>query len=322
MKILHLSNTPLSNAPANLAQIQRDAGYEAQVLLHRQTNTNKVFVGGNVWCQMGSEEISECVKSADIIHFHNFAWEQEIFRQYPDLIPVCKRKPCLIQYHSPRHSVESFEATLKDPFFDNRRAVVAQYQVRFYPEAEHIVPNVIPIWDKRFTPLATKISNHPPRVSFAPSNVNLKGWDDKGVAAMRQLFFKLERAGIIQSDIITNTPYEEMLIRKKWADIGFEEIVTGSYHLSFLEYMSFGLATFCSMDSKTESAMEAAVGKDAMHESPWLQVVPERAESTLVELLRSPEEIASRGKRARKWMETHWNPTTFVRHFERIYAQL
>jgi hypothetical protein len=152
--------------------------------------------------------------------------------------------------------------------------------------------------------------------------VNLRGWDNKGYEAMRAFLMKFERAGIIQSDIITNTPYEETLIRKKWADIGLEEIVTGSYHLSFLEYMAFGVATFCSMDSHTQNAMARVVGQDAVNALPSLQVVPETVEGQMMNLLRNPEEIYARGRRARSWMELHWNPDTFVKYFKDIYAKL
>jgi hypothetical protein len=322
MKIMHLSNTPLSNSPANLAQIQREAGHDSRLLLHRQSNMNKVFVGGDIWPGMDPEEIAESLKSADIIHFHNFAFEQELFIHHPQLEHICRQKPCIIQYHSPRKSTESFETTIDDPFFKGRKAVIAQFHVRQYPEAEFVVPNVLPIYDDRFRPLATKPMNFPARVSFAPSNVNLRGWEDKGFEMTRALLNKLERVGIVQTDIITNTPYEETLVRKKWADIGFEEIVTGSYHMSYLEYMSFGVATFCSMDSLTEAAMARIVGEDAVRELPSFQVVPETVERELVELLRDPALMRDRGTKSRAWMEKHWNPTVFNRHFEAVYAQL
>jgi hypothetical protein len=322
MKIIHLSNTPLSNSPSNLAQIQRDAGHDSTLLLHRQSNMNKVFVGGDVWTGMDPEAIAANLSSADIIHFHNFAFEQELFIRHPELADICRKKPCLIQYHSPRNTSENFDTTINDTFFKGRKAVIAQFHVRQYPEAEFVVPNVIPIFDNRFRPLASRPDNFPPRVSFAPSNVNLRGWEDKGFELTRALLNKLERVGIIQTDIITNTPYEETLVRKKWSDIGFEEIVTGSYHMSYLEYMSFGVATFCSMDSLTEAAMARIVGEDAVRELPSFQVVPEIAERELVELLRTPAAIGERGKKSRAWMEKHWNPTVFNRHFEAVYAQL
>lgn len=322
MNILHLSNTPLSNAPANLAQVQQEAGHTTRLLLHRQSNVNKVFVGGQVWTGWGSDQLDAIVEEADIIHMHNFAWEQEIFRHWPHLAEKCRKKPCLIQYHSARHSIENFDTTINDPFFKGKRAVIAQFHVRQYPEAEFVVPNIIPIYDRRFTPLDAPPFNKPPRVSFAPSNVNLKGWENKGYESTRAVLHKLERVGLIQADIITNTPYEETIVRKKWSDIGLEEIVTGSYHMSFLEYMSLGVATFCSMDTLTEEAMARVVGVQAVKELPSFQCVPETLERELVELLRDPPLILDRGRRARKWMECHWNPTTFVRHFEAVYAQL
>ena len=241
MKIIHLSNTPLSNSPANLAQIQNDAGHEAIVLLNQQSNKNKVFVGGTLWSTYSAEELEALFTEADIIHMHNFAWSQMIFACHPHLIGIAKSKKCLIQYHSPRDSHESFEDTISNPFFKGRRAVVAQYQVRQYPEAEFIVPNVLPLHDDVFKPVERDWNNQV--ISFAPSNVNLRGWDDKGYSQVQPILWRIAQQHRAITEVIVNTPYEETLIRKKWATIGMEELVTGSYHLSMLEYMAMGCAT-------------------------------------------------------------------------------
>lgn len=320
MKILHLSNTPLSNSPANLAQIQRDHGHDAQVLLHRQQNTNKVFVGGTVWTSMDSEQITASLKSADILHFHNFAWEQQLFQTYPHLIDVALKKPCLIQYHSPRNSTENFEDTLQDPFFKGRRAVVAQYQVRLYPECEYVVPNVLPIFSERFKPLNRPLE--PLSVTFSPSNTHMRGWDDKGVSIVRETFRMLQRFGLAAPEIIINTPYEETMIKKKWSHVGLEEVVTGSYHLSFLEYMALGSATLCNMDEMTKEAMAHVVGHDAVAALPCFFTSAATLTNDLFSVLKYPTFVKSRGNDCRKWMETHWNPETFVQYFNGIYEKL
>jgi hypothetical protein len=320
VKIVHLSNTPLSNSPANLAQIQREAGHDSIVMLHRQSNTNKVFVGGEVWTALHEVLLRGILECADVIHLHNFAWTQEIFKQHPEFIDIVKKKPCLIQYHSPRNSTENFEFTLRDPWFKGKRAVVAQYQVRQYPEAEHVVPNVLPIFDLRFRPLAARPQT-PVTVSFAPSNTNLKGWDYKGFDVIQPIFRDLARWGV-NAEIITNTPYEETMIKKKWSNIGLEEIVTGSYHLSFLEYMSMGCATFCYMDTQTRAAMAKVIGNDAVEEGPWIDTDVERLREHLTGFIREPTETAEHGWLSRQWMEKHWHPTKLVKYFDDIYSRI
>lgn len=324
MKIVHLSNTPLSNAPANLAEVQRGAGYESITLLHRQANVNKVFVGGLTWGSMEAAFITHIIESADIIHLHNFTWTQEIFKAHPHLIPIVKRKTRLVQFHSPRNSTENFEDIINDPLFEGRRAVVAQYQMRQYTEAEHVVPNVLPIYNNRFTPLPPQARNRflPLTVSFAPSNTNLRGWDYKGFDMVMPVLKKVERSGGITTDLITMTPYEETLIRKKWAHIGLEELVTGSYHLSFLEYMAFGCATICNMDVLTKEAMSKVVGEDAVEALPSLTASPFDLGQTLKSMCDNVDQTLSRGLACRQWMETHWNPNKLSRYFDGIYSQL
>jgi hypothetical protein len=322
MNILHLSNTPLSNSPSNLAQIQREAGHKVAVLLHRQTNINKVFVGGELWSAYSHEQIRYLFECIDVIHFHNFGFEQEIFRRYPDLKELCNKKACLIQYHSPRKSIENFETSINDPFFKGRRAVVAQYQVRQYPEAEYIVPNVLPIFDTRYTPLASK-PQLPTLISYAPSNINLRGWDDKGYDITRTALRNIELAGRANSEIIINTPYEECLLKKKWSDVGIDEVITGSYHLSFLEYMSMGVVAVARMDDYTRAAMAMVIGHEAVSTIPAL-ISPDQwtLERDLLNLISNRAELKDKGKQCRTWMEKHWDPKVFAKYFERIYAKL
>lgn len=322
MNIVHLSNTPLSNSPSNLAQIQREAGHQAAVLLHRQSNINKLFVGGQVWTGMDSEQLAECLEAADIVHFHNFAFEQELFRHHHHLVEICRKKKCLIQYHSPRTSIENFDATINDPFFKGRRAVIAQYHVRQYPEAEHVVPNVLPIFDPRYMPLQMK-PDLPPLISYAPSNVNLRGWDDKGFEATQNVLRKIERSGRANIEVIVNTPYEDTLLKKKWADIGIDEVVTGSYHLSFLEYMSMGVVGVARMDDATKAAMAEIVGENAVYTLPAGTDIDEGTlEQSLLNMLNDRSYLRQQGRYCRAWMERHWNPNTFVKYFEGIYAEL
>lgn len=279
-------------------------------------------MGGEIWAMMNKNYIFETILAADVIHFHNFAFEQEIFRHYPELADICRKKKCLIQYHSPRRSIENFETTISDPFFKGRRAVVAQYQVRQYPEAEHIVPNVLPIFDERYMPLKAK-PPLPALISYAPSNTNLREWDDKGFAITQAALRSIERKGRATAEIIINTPYQETLLKKKWADVGIDEVITGSYHLSFLEYMSMGVVAVARMDDITRAAMAMVVGHEAVSTLPAVVHVDQwTLEECLLSLVSNRAELRSAGQRCRAWMEAHWNPQVFVKYFEGIYAKL
>lgn len=331
MRILHFSNTPLSNAPANLAKIQKDSGHDVRCILDRQVNANRVFVGGEIWRDFVEDQLAEIIESAEVIHYHNYAFEQFIFNRYPKLIDLARKKPSLIQYHSPRRPKEgqftydcipkeNFEPTFSDPFFRGRRAVVAQYQVRQYNEAEFIVPNTLPIFDPLYTAVDRDWTS--PAISFAPSNIHLKGWDYKGYDKVKPVFDRIASMPRVTCGIIMNTSYAETMFKKKWSTIGMEELVTGSYHLSFLEYMSFGCATLHNMDEATKIAMAHVVGTDAVNELPALQTTVAGLFKTLHDLVTQPEEAKATGLACRKWMELHWNPNTFVKYFDNIYSKL
>lgn len=321
MKILHLSNTPLSNAPANIVQAQQSCGHESSLLLERQSNINKVFVGGDLWSKFHPEELEEKFVSADVIHFHNFAKEQLIFKRHPQLWEIAKKKKSVIQYHSPRHSTESFETTISDPMFKGRKLVLAQYHTRLYPECEHIVPNIIPINDTRYMPLKNAAAKGSPvSISFSPSNTHLRGWDYKGYDVIYPIFCDLQRKGF-HTDIIKNVPHEECLDRKRWSHIGVEEIVTGSYHLSFLEYMSMGVATFANMDELTIQAIGKIVGEEGVKNFAHIQVDPVKL-STRVQSITAAGYVNEIGADCRKWMEKYWNPADHVKRYNSIYESL
>lgn len=325
MRVLHLSNTPLSNAPANTVAALNDIGCEAELFVDRQQNINKVFVGGQLWHNAPPGALEHAFVSADVIHFHNFAFEQHIFKGAagPRLESIARSKKCLIQYHSPRDSVESFEATLKDPFFDGRRAVLAQYHVRHYPEANFIVPNILPINALDHTPMPCKWDCGPVNVSFSPSNTTLRGWDDKGYDFTAIALTKLELEGRIEKDIIVNTSYLDCLRRKRWSHIGIEELITGSYHLSFLEYMSAGCVTLCNMDDKTKAAMKTVVGEEGMEDLPAIHSTISSLYQTVKTLSSKPmQELQAMGNKSRDWMEKYWHPNTLAARLVQIYENL
>jgi len=321
MKILHLSNTPLSNAPDNLVRCLNHFGHEATLLLNRKANINKTHVGGTLWRELPYGKLESLITSTDVIHFHNYAWNLELFQTHPELLEIARTKSALIQYHSPRHSTENFENSIADKTI--KHAVIAQYHTRFYPECEFVVPNVIPTFESKYQPLQAKWEDAFPTVSYSPSNINLKDWDNKGYDIVDPILRRLEREGRINRDVIINVPYEECLLKKRWAWIGIDEVSTGSYHLSTLEYLAMGCLTIVHLDEPTRKAMERIVGFGGMAALPIIDTTPEELYSTLKWVLdQSPDFIRGYGERSRSWMETYWSPAKHVKQFEEIYNSL
>lgn len=325
MKVLHLSNTPLSNAPNNIVDVFNATGHEAKAILGRNRNTNKVFVGGSLFMDMSLDELVTWFEWADIIHMHNFAWEQDIFKMYHQLIKIAKTKPCVIQYHSPRHSTEYFEPTLSDPFFKGRRAVVGQYHPRMYPECEWIVPNPLPLHKPPYSSVNLKVkwSQRPLNVAYAPSNTSLKEWDYKGYDKIAPILQKLAHGRLLQKNIIVNQPYEMCIANKAWAHIGIEEFFTGSYHLSFLEFMALGCCTVGHLDEQTWSTLKLLVGEDGCADLPLVDTqTAEGLEQALRFFASDPETAKDLGIRSWEWMHKYWSPEKTAEHFVRMYERI
>ena len=324
MKILHLANTPLSNSPANIASCQNYAGHQARLLLAHKTGRNKVFVGGDTWRDQPPDALIALFDGADIIHMHNFTWTQEIFQHIPELKRIAMTKKFVVQFHSARKAHEDFEDTLLDPSFKGRKMVVAQYQPRQYPECEWVVPNPLPLHEDRFRIIRKgKWGDVPPLcVSFAPSNGHLKGWDYKGYDQLEPVMRHLTQWGV-STDMILGVPYEECLVRKSYAHIGIEEIFTGSYHLSLLEYMALECATFGHMDDLTKAALKSVVGTDAFNIMPYIDVsCTQDLLQALRQLTHTPEWVTHRAKQSREWMLKYWDPKLLMKQYDKVYESL
>ena len=105
---------------------------------------------------------------------------------------------------------------------------------------------------------------------------------------------------------------------KQGADIGIDEIVTGSYHMSSLEYLGLGVACFANLDEQTEKVVKDLTGAT---ELPWIKANKITFEETLRKLVveKSWPEL---GMRSRGWMETYWNPKALVSHYNEVYSDL
>lgn len=338
MKVLHLSNTPLSNAPHNLMVSQNQYGVESRLLLHRSQNLNKILVGnGELWLNMKKEEIVAALEAADVIHFHNFAKELNLFTTYPEFWKLIEKKPKLIQYHSPRKTIENFEPSISDKTL--KHAVIAQYHTRVYPECEFIVPNVVPLFQAQYSPLSPKWEQrNAPVISYAPSNITLGGWDNKGYEVTRRVLLESERENWSCVEILIGVPYTDCMIRKRWAHLGIDEVMTGSYHLSGLEYLAMGCVTFGYLDKLTQEAIRTVVnsscgeGDAAIATLPWVQVDhPDELKKIMYRTIVAGqgnarairwEELKQKAQQSREWMEKYWNPQNHVRWFSRIYEQL
>lgn len=312
MKILHLSDTTLSGSPIRIVNLfKKYTNHEvSHIVWEPVAHRYRVFPTDKIGPQMSRDEIQAELESADVIHYHN-RWARQRLFHTTGLTPP--KKPSVIQIHSPRDS-ENFSEEIDSGI---PLAVIAQYHVRQWPELTFEIPNVVDIHDPTMVPKErSKLGI--PLISYAPSNWNAKGWDDKGYSVIHPILKRMWLHHEIFYDRIVQAPFEEAMKRKQASHLGVDEIVTGSYHLSSLEYLSMGIACFANIDPLTEAAIKRVTG--CVH-LPWIVANPENFHMKLREILWK-KNWRDLGVMARNWMEFFWAPQQLIGHYERMYAAL
>jgi hypothetical protein len=323
MKVIHLADSALSGAPYRLAQVQRAGGLEARAITYRSHYGPRVFPH-DVLVDDHPDVIHHLLATADVIHYHNLWKNQQIFRVYAWTWDLVKGKPAVIQFHSPReHSF--FEEPLHEPSLV--KLVVAQYQVRFYPECLP-VPNAVPIDDPLHRPLATH--NVSPIIAFTPPTCThpectpMPGsphlpacqryprWANKGY---RETMAVLQQG--FRYDCVTNVSWEEAMQRRQRCDIAIDEVVTGSYHMCSLEALAQGLATIAGLDTLTIDALEMVTGTRT---HPWIIARPDTLGAALRRLTMDIAYLRDKQRAARTYMERYWNACAITNTFRDIYA--
>lgn len=317
MRILHLSDTPLSGAIIRLSQLlnKHAEGVESRYVCWQKKIGYRIYpfdVEGSI---ASDDLLRDLLQWADIIHYHNRWKRQSIFKRLQCPPPP---KPGLIQIHSPRDS-EDFreEVACGLPI-----ACVAQYHPRQWPECRYIVPNVVDITEEIYTP---RFLSHDedrawrlPIVSYAPSNTNGRGWNDKGYAQINPILKRMRFAGEITYDLLTHRPFEEVIREKKSADVGIDDVKTGSYHLSALEYLALGIPCICFIDEQTEAVVKTLTGADTL---PFVNTSKDGFERVLRRLIKW-EESRQEGFLARMWMQKYWAPKQLCEPYLNLYRSL
>jgi len=314
MNILHLSDTQLSGSCQRIsALLTKYGGVESKHYVWRTRVGFREFPVDLCPMNTSLEEMRYLIYEwADVINYHNRWKRQEIFQALGTPPPDT---PSVIQMHSPRES-ENFKEELASGI---PIAVVAQYQVRQWDELRYIVPNVVDIRDPLYIsdrpPYMTTLS---PVVSYAPSNTNSRGWDDKSYGSVNPVLKRMRLKGEIYYDLIQQKPFLDTMALKHRADIGIDEIVSGSYHLSALEYLALGVPCFCNVDDKTEKVLKDLTGCTTM---PFLKANKYSFERELRRIIKG-QLWCVLGLDARDWMAKYWNPEVLCEHYLKMYHSL
>lgn len=316
LKVLHLSDTQLSGSPiriSNLLNKYSEGRIESRHMVWWPTYGYRSFETDLIASRMYLDEATRWLFDwADVIHYHNRWRRQEVFRNIGQKPP---KKPSLIQMHSPREEDESFYDEISSGL---PIAVIAQYHVRQWPELSFVVPNVVDIEDEAYSRLPLPCPVSRPIVSYAPSNTTRTGWNDKGYGVVAPILKRMKLDYRIVYQLLISLPHNEVMAKKRLAHIGIDEIVTGSYHLSSLEYLALGIACFANLDLATERVLKDLTGSDQL---PWIKASETNFESRIRHLVHDGSWFDA-GHYARAWMERFWSPEILLGHYERMYEKV
>lgn len=316
MRILHLSDTPLSGAPLRLHSLLNKYDAAESRYIMWQTRAGHRFYGEPTASAYSHREELEYLiyQWSDIIHFHNRWRRQEVFKAL-HLSPP--RKPSIIHFHSPRAS-EDFSDELASGL---PIVCPAQYHPRVFPEVSYILPNVVDIYDTAY--IREYIPEGPLTVSYAPSNAHLpkNSWDDKGYWAVAPVLKRLHLKGEVNYQLIFKKPLDEVMQLKRLAHIGVDTVSNfcKSYHLSTLEYLSLGVPCITSYDDLIEKTVKDLTGCTTL---PWVNASPDNFYKVLGGLIKNKENMICLSNDVRGWMTTYWNPSVLCKHYISMYKSL
>lgn len=312
MRILHLSDTTLSGSPIRIVDVINKYTYhEARHLVWQPVFEYRKFKTDLVGESMALDELYSWLEWADILHFHNWYNKSKILQALGIKPPI---NPTVVQMHSPRRS-NIFDSDDKSRA---KLAIVAQYHVREWPELDFIVPNVVDFTAPEYQ-RNKAYSKERPIVSYAPSNCVCGGWDNKGYNHVAPLLKRLNIKRTLAYDPIIRRPHDRAMELKARADLGIDEFMTGSYHLSGLEYLALGVGCFGYIDELTERVIRDLTGcGEAL---PWIQVNSDTFKGKLLQIVRS-KSWSIHGEESRRWIEKYWHPKFLAKCYADMYESL
>lgn len=323
MRILHLSDTGLSGSPIRISNLLKKNGIESKHICWFDKVGYRVYDTDIVGFKTSQEELRYLIYEwATHIHYHNRWRRQNVFAILGTPPP---KKPSVIQVHSPRDS-EDFKDEISSGI---PLAVIAQYHVRQWPELTFIVPNVVDITEPEYTPLARILEKLSPSevvsllrplhtISYAPSNTNATGWNDKGYNVVNPVLKRMRIEGKIIYDLIQGKTFKETMERKRFASLGIDDLKTGSYHLSGLEYLALGVGCLDHLDPLTEKVLKDLTGSETL---PFIDATKDSLERVLKDILHT-NSFVEKGEAARSWMEKFWSPEILVEHYKKVYDKI
>ena len=242
-------------------------------------------------------EISELLKKADILHFHQLADENT------ELGPIRTKDfitgKAILHHHHGHPDFRSHPEKYREKYHRlRRRALVSTPDLlKLLPEAVW-QPNLVPINAPNYLPRSIETKNKV-RVCQAPTRKDLKNTAEFEVV-MASLEKKYEN---VEGIVIANTRHEECLKIKQSCDIHFDHM-QGYYGVSSLESLSQGKPVIAGLDEWNLKCIKEFSGCENV---PWVIARNrDELEDRLEELIENGSLRNRSGVASRRFMERYW----------------
>lgn len=327
--VLHISKTSLAGAPIRIVNaLNKYTDYSA-----RLANFMPSFLGDDCSNQIYDEDLNwqieadkkiirDLVKQADIIHFHHFM-ELEFYNPFlinflKETKPNCK---LLRHFHTDKQYISKNDLDFNKYFPNDKlpKVVIPHYPERTFMDCS-ILPNIIPIHDKLYTPQNT--NNEKVVVAYSASNktsYKQERWATKGYPEVIEKLKDLSQKLDFELTEIVKMPFNQAMQTKQTADIVIGDIVTGSYHLTELEALSMGKPSLTYLDGRSVMTF---MNTFKTSEIPFVNVNLDNLEYALKDLVENKTLRNNIGQFSRKWIEKYYDDSILIKEFTNIYDKL
>ena len=261
----------------------------------------------------GLGEISELLKKADILHFHQLADENT------ELGPVKAKDfitgKAILHHHHGHPDFRGHPDKYRKKYRRlKRKALVSTPDLlKLLPEAVW-QPNLVPINDPNYRPCSIE-TNNKVRVCQAPTRQDLKN-----TAEFEAIMTSLERKyKNVEGVVIANTRHEECLKIKQSCDIHFDHM-QGYYGVSSLESLSQGKPVIAGLDAWNIRCIKEFSG---CGDVPWVIARNrDELEDRIEELIGDGGLRNTSGAASRRFMERYWKEQHVLKILMETYESL
>lgn len=319
MKICYAAGTPLAGVAELMARCVNEYTEHEACVLSRGPGKHAWYIRDPCkfkrWNVKDAQHCRMACEWADVIHCMANVGCRNL--KVPDLL---KKRTWVFQWHGAE--IGGLKAAFDPNDYNEVRWIhigqgwIERQQSYFdgFKKMKHgfrVVPNVIAD-DELHRPLPW--SKRKQQVAFAPSNVKPNAVNKKGVPEVRRACKDRHKL-----DLIMACSFEECLKRKRQAVLGVDEVVTGMYHRSGLEFLAQGTPCVCGYNKQAERVLKEQTGAGSM---PFIHANAKTLRSVIDGYMgKDPvEHQQEMGKAAREWFSRYYHPRLILEHHLSVYV--